>query len=91
MSVYVWGVAILVALASVYFISRYMYSQQIYHSDFCPICGGSKFHRVHRRTIDRVFGIGLDTRRYRCTNPICQWEGMRQYNRSPKSWSKSEN
>lgn len=89
MYVFLWGLLIFAILAGLYLFLWLLYSRQIHRSDFCPKCGGSKFHRVHRHTVDRVLGIGLDTRRFRCANPDCHWEGMRQYYPRPKSWEKS--
>ncbi len=89
MHVYLWGLLFFASLACLYILVRLNYSRHIHRSDFCPKCGESKFHRVHRRTIDRVLGIGLETRRFRCANPACHWEGMRQYYRRPRSWDKS--
>jgi hypothetical protein len=90
MPAYLWGLLIIAVLTSIYLLVRFNYKRQIQRSDLCPRCGGDKFHRVRRHTADRVLGIGLSTRRYRCANPACRWEGMRQYYRRPKSWSKSE-
>ena len=89
MSVYLWGLLFLLVLSGVYLFSRVSYNHHIVRSEFCPKCGGSKFYRVHRRTIDRLLGIGLETRRFRCANLNCNWEGNRQYYRRPKSWAKS--
>ncbi len=89
MHAYLWGLLLFAILAGIYLLLRLLYSRQIHRSDFCPKCGGSKFRRVRRRTIDRVLGMGLDARRFRCANPDCHWEGMRQYYRRPKSWKKS--
>jgi len=89
MSVYGWGLIVLAALAIIYLSMRLSYNQHIVRSEFCPKCGGAKFHRVHRHTADRLLGIGLETRRFRCANPNCNWEGMRQYYHPPKSWGKS--
>jgi len=90
MSVYLWILLFLAVLAAVFMYLRLEYNRHIQRSEFCPKCGGSKFHRVHRRTIDRLLGIGLETRRFRCATPNCNWEGMRQYYPTPKSWGKSE-
>jgi hypothetical protein len=89
MSVYLWGLLFFVALTGLFLLVRLHYGRKISRSDFCPKCGGSKFHRVRRHTLDRVLGIGLSTRRFRCANPDCKWVGLRQYYRRPKSWDKS--
>jgi hypothetical protein len=90
MHVFLWGLLFLAALAGMYLFLRLQYNRQIQRSEFCPKCGGSEFQRVHRSTTDRMLGIGLETRRFRCANPNCNWEGMRQYYHRPKSWGKSE-
>jgi len=90
MAVYLWGLLVLAVLAGLYLLVRLNYRQKIQHSEFCPKCGGSKFHRVHRHTSDRIFGIGLAARRFRCANSNCKWEGIRQYYPHPKSWKKSK-
>jgi hypothetical protein len=89
MSVYFWGLLFLAVVLGVFFYLRLNYNRHIVRSEFCPKCGGSKFHRVRRRTVDRLLGFGLETRRFRCSNPNCKWEGMRQYYPHPKSWGKS--
>lgn len=90
MPVYMWGLLVLAMLVAVYLWVRLQYKKKIQNSEFCPKCGGSKFHRVRRHTMDRILGIGLSTRRFRCANSNCRWEGMRQYYPRPKSWGKSE-
>lgn len=42
----------------------------------CPRCGG-EIHRVHRRLRDRIIGVLVPARRYRCSNRECRWEGLR--------------
>jgi hypothetical protein len=42
----------------------------------CPRCG-SDIHRVHRRTLDRLIGLYLPVRRYRCAYSECRWRGLR--------------
>ncbi len=90
MSVFMWGLLFLAVLAGVYLMVRLNYRKQIQLSEYCPKCGGGKFHRIRRHTTDRILGLGLSTRRFRCANPNCGWEGMRQYYPRPKSWGKSE-
>ncbi len=90
MHFYLWGALVFfVLLVGTFLLLRMQYGLRIQRSDFCPKCGGSKFHRIHRRTVDRLLGIGLGTRRFRCANPNCRWEGMREYYPSPRSWNKS--
>ena len=80
----------LAVLAGAYLGVRLNYRKKIQQSEFCPKCGGSKFHRVHRQSADRILGIGLQSRRFRCANSNCNWEGIRQYYPRPKSWKKSK-
>jgi hypothetical protein len=89
MSWYMWVLLFFVLLSGAYLLIRLAYRKTIQRGEFCPRCGGAKFHRVRRNTADRIFGIGLQTRRFRCANPNCKWEGMRQYYPRPKSWNKS--
>lgn len=51
------------------------------HSEYlasrvCPKCG-SRLHRAHRRTPDRLITWILPLRRYRCTNHDCRWTGLK--------------
>lgn len=40
----------------------------------CPQCGEHQWQRVHRHLSDRVFGVGLGIKRFRCLE--CRWEGL---------------
>jgi hypothetical protein len=40
----------------------------------CPKCGGEAF-RIRRRPIDRLCGVFLPARRFRCSALQCQYEG----------------
>ncbi len=40
----------------------------------CPLCGGS-VTRTPRRHLDRLLGLLVALRRYRCLAFGCQWEG----------------
>jgi hypothetical protein len=64
---------------------RMMHSQRLTTLS-CPRCGGS-IHRVHRRMPDRLLSLFLPSRRYRCGNSECRWQGLRVYggHRSHKS------
>jgi hypothetical protein len=42
----------------------------------CPDCGGS-IHRIHRHTFDRLLGLYVPVRRYRCQDLQCGWRGLR--------------
>lgn len=39
----------------------------------CPKCGGESV-RIHRRLLDRLHGVFLPARRFRCTALQCQYE-----------------
>jgi hypothetical protein len=90
MSVYFWGLSVLAVLAGVYLGARLFYRKNIYHGEFCPNCGGSKFHRVHRHTIDKILGNGPSSARFRCAGPNCRWEGIRPNNAELKRQRKPE-
>lgn len=40
----------------------------------CPECGGESV-RIRRRLIDRLHGVFLPARRFRCSSLQCQYEG----------------
>jgi hypothetical protein len=46
--------------------------------DTCPRCHGP-LERVHRTWFDRLLTITVlpNALRYRCTNPMCSWRGLR--------------
>jgi len=41
----------------------------------CPMCGQHGLIRIRRRFIDRVLSLFVKQRRFRCTQPGCQWQG----------------
>lgn len=41
----------------------------------CPRCGAGGLVRVQRRAVDRLLGLFVSIRRYRCTHVECGWEG----------------
>ncbi|WP_324778455.1 hypothetical protein [Thiobacillus sedimenti] len=41
----------------------------------CPACKRHGLVRIRRRFIDRLIGLFVRQRRYRCTHPACLWEG----------------
>jgi len=43
----------------------------------CPDCGG-KLQRVARSFLDRLLGLVVASRRYRCTHAACGWGGLLQ-------------
>jgi hypothetical protein len=42
--------------------------------NLCPQCGGS-VSRIPRRGLDRMLGMLVSIRRFRCMGFGCQWEG----------------
>ncbi len=46
--------------------------------DVCPRCQ-APLYRVHRSMVDRLLGfvLRLELRRYRCTDGLCNWTGLR--------------
>ena len=47
------------------------------NTQVCPLCG-SKLHRAHRKSLDKVIGgvLFLSLRRYKCVNSECSWNGL---------------
>ena len=45
------------------------------HVHVCPECG-QRVTRVHRHFADRWVALFLRVHRYRCSNPVCGWEGI---------------
>ena len=41
----------------------------------CPCCGLPGLTRIRRRFIDHVLSLFVAQRRFRCTQPGCQWQG----------------
>jgi hypothetical protein len=41
----------------------------------CPQCGQHRLMPISRRGVDRLFGLFVSLRRFRCKNPECGWEG----------------
>jgi len=66
-----------------WFIGRSWFRHQVLKGDSCPKCGKTSFHRIHRTLLDRILGVSLPARRYRCDNPLCRWNGLR--NRTPST------
>ena len=48
----------------------------------CPICGQLGLVRIRRRFIDRILNLFVRQRRFRCTQPGCQWQGNLRRKRS---------
>jgi len=44
-------------------------------SYWCPLCGQHGLIRIRRRLIDRILSLFVRQRRFRCTQPGCQWQG----------------
>lgn len=49
----------------------------------CPKCGGESI-RIHGRLVDRLHGVFLLARRFRCYNFLCQYEGNVRKSVSPQ-------
>jgi hypothetical protein len=49
----------------------------------CPNCGQRRLIQVSRHKIDRVLGLFVNLRRYRCRNVECRWEGNLMQSRKP--------
>ena len=60
-----------------WFMGRTWFKRQVLTDDRCPKCGKTSFHRIHRTYLDRILGVGLPARRYRCDTPLCRWSGLR--------------
>lgn len=45
------------------------------HAHECPQCGGA-VHRVSRTSLQRLLAVLFPSKRYRCADPSCQWEGL---------------
>lgn len=43
----------------------------------CPACSG-ELERVARSPLDRLLGLLVPSRRYRCTRGACGWSGLLQ-------------
>jgi hypothetical protein len=39
------------------------------------MCGQAGLIRIRRRFIDRILSLFVKQRRFRCTQPGCQWQG----------------
>ena len=70
---------ILLAVSGVLFVNRIRYrlqtSEQLV-SLKCPACG-SKLHRSHRHSFERLINSFVPVFRYRCANRQCRWQGLR--------------
>jgi len=75
---------LLIALAFVVWRTRWrLMTIPRFTESKCPYCG-SDLHRIHRRWRDRVLGLYVPLRRYRCGNRDCRWEGLRVSSARPK-------
>jgi hypothetical protein len=61
-----------------WFVGRAWFKRQVKPGVACPKCGKTSFHRVHRTFLDRLLGVNLPARRYRCDNSLCGWTGLRE-------------
>jgi len=65
-----------------WFLARAWFKRQVVTGDECPKCGKTGFHRIHRTFFDRILGVGLPARRYRCDNPLCRFSYLRIHQHS---------
>jgi hypothetical protein len=72
--------AVSMVLGLLWLAGRWLVQQRVVRGAHCPNCGQTGWHRRHRHLAEYVFGLGMKARRYRCTNPDCHWEGLRQTN-----------
>ncbi|MHB0973588.1 MAG: hypothetical protein ACYC0P_05010 [Thiobacillus sp.] len=57
----------------------------------CPACGQHGLIRIRRRFIDRILNVFIRQRRFRCTQPGCQWQGnLRKRNTHPESETRNK-
>ena len=71
-------ILILAAAAFLVWRTRYHFLRsERWRAANCPRCG-SKLHRIHRTTLDRLLAFTLlpKGRRYICANPECGWKGL---------------
>jgi hypothetical protein len=71
------AIILILLLIIAWFVGRAWYKRQVTIRDQCPRCGGTAFHRTRRNFLDRILGIGLPIRRYRCENPLCRYSVLR--------------
>lgn len=65
-------------------LARYWLRRRIAKDRTCPKCHGENFYRVHRRFYERVLGVGIHVRRFHCSGPGCNWEGLRKHTKKPR-------
>jgi predicted RNA-binding Zn-ribbon protein involved in translation (DUF1610 family) len=72
----------------VFRIRHHFRNDSEYAATNCPRCGSS-IMRVHRSPFDRLLGMTIlpHSRRYRCKNKSCGWEGLRhqRYHSGPST------
>jgi uncharacterized protein with PIN domain len=68
-----------VILLLLWFTRRQYLRSAAWKASECPKCG-SEIHRIHRTEFDHFLSKTLlpEARRYRCENPDCRWDGLRQ-------------
>lgn len=72
---------VLVALALIRWRVNYQISlTPTLRSAYCPLCK-SPIERSHRRRWERIVGVFLAMRPYRCSTPTCPWRGWRYWMR----------
>jgi|WetSurMetagenome_2_1015567.scaffolds.fasta_scaffold238237_1 hypothetical protein len=72
-------------LFSLWELARYSLIRKVAKDHTCPKCHGENFYRVHRHYYERVFGVGMHIRRYHCSDPKCDWEGLRKHSKKVKA------
>lgn len=73
-------ILILMAAGFVFWRVRYRLSKSdAWSATVCPRCGGP-LHRQHRSSLDHLILWAMlpSGRRYACSNPQCQWSGLRR-------------
>jgi LysM repeat protein len=73
------AIIVVVLLVIAFIIGRIFLLQRVVKGSQCPKCGSNSFYHIHRTLFDRIFGFGLEVRRYQCENPDCEWVGLRRY------------
>jgi hypothetical protein len=68
--------ALLVGLLLAWLVVQRLLKPLRQSSGRCPRCG-SDLRRIRRTRADRLLSIAVPVRRFRCSNEVCHWEGLR--------------